>query len=426
MANEQPREPTNATTNGRARQIKIGAVILLVLLIAVGIYWWFFLRNYVSTDDAYAKADSAMISSRIHGTVIKVFVHDNYAVLTGQPLVELDPTDYKVAVDRAKAALDEVTAELKSAEILVPPVHISTSSNVVAAEASLSAAIDAVTQTRHTIVQLQESRAAAAAELVLAARDRKRFAALSATGAGTVRREQQAQTAYDTAKARVNAVDAQIAAQKSALAAATQQVARLRAQLRVVESKRSDVAVQLHKVEALKAKRDLWKADLEAAKLHLSYCMIAAPIDGYVAEKSVQVGDRIQPGQALMAVVPLKEIYVDANYKETDLTDVHVGQPATITADIYPGHTYYGKVAGILAGTGAAFSLIPPENATGNWIKVVQRIPVRILLDKPPSPKYPLRVGASLEVYINIKNKSGPLLLHPTWTEATSKTPREP
>jgi membrane fusion protein (multidrug efflux system) len=127
-----------------------------------------------------------------------------------------------------------------------------------------------------------------------------------------------------------------------------------------------------------------------------------------------------------MAVVPLKEIYVDANYKETDLTDVHVGQPATITADIYPGHTYYGKVAGILAGTGAAFSLIPPENATGNWIKVVQRIPVRILLDKPPSPKYPLRVGASLEVSINIKNKSGPLLLHPTWTEATSKTPREP
>ena len=426
MANEQPTEHQNARMGGRARQIKIGALVLLVLVLAVGFYWWFFIRNYVSTDDAYAKADSAMISSRIPGTVVKVSVHNDYAVRTGQPLIELDPTDYKVAVDKAQASLDQVSAELKGAEILVPPVNVQTSSNVTAAQATLGAAMDAVTQTRHTIDQLKESRSAAAAQLSLAARDRQRFAALSARGAGTKRRQEQAQTEYDTAKARVSGLNAQIAAQKSALAAASQQVARLRAQLQGVKSRRSDVTVQFHKVEALRAHRNRLKAELEEARLQLSYCKIAAPIDGYVAEKNVQVGDRIQPGQALMAVVPLKKIYVEANFKETQLTDVRIGQPATIDADIYPDHTYSGKIVGIRAGTGAAFSLIPPENATGNWIKVVQRIPVRIEFEKPPPPEYPLRVGTSLKVSINVKNKKGPLLLHSTWTEALSKSPRKP
>ena len=426
MANEQQSEPRNAKMGGRARNIRIGIVVLIVLLIAVGLYWWFFIRNYESTDDAYARADSAMISSRVPGTVIKVAVDNDYAVRTGQPLVELDPTDYKVALDKAQASLDQVEAELKGAEILVPPVDVQTSSNVEAAQAAIGAAMDEVTQTRHSIDQLKESRAAAAAQLSLAARDRQRFAALSAKGAGTIRRQEEAQTQYDTAKARVSGLDAQIAAQKSALAAASQQVTRLRAQLLGVKSKRSDVVVQLHKVEALKSQPRQVEGRTRSGQAQLSYCMIAAPIDGYVAEKSVQVGDRIQPGQAIMAVVPLKKIYVEANFKETELTDVRIGQPATIEADIYPDHTYTGKVVGIRAGTGAAFSLIPPENATGNWIKVVQRIPVKIEFDKPPPPEYPLRVGASLEVSVNVTNKKGPLLVHPTWTEASSKSPRKP
>ncbi|MGC8495575.1 MAG: HlyD family secretion protein, partial [Syntrophobacteraceae bacterium] len=217
MANEQPTEPTNSKMGGRARQIRIGASVLLVLVIGVSLYWWFFIRNYVSTDDAYAKADSAMISSRIPGTVIKVSVHNDYSVRTGQPLLELDPTDYKVAVDKAKAALDQVTAELKAAEIMVPPVGVQTSSNVAAAQAALSGAMDTVTQTSHSIDQLKESRAAAAAQLALAARDRQRFAALSQKGAGTQRRQEQAQTEYEMAKARVSGIDAQIAAAKASL-----------------------------------------------------------------------------------------------------------------------------------------------------------------------------------------------------------------
>ncbi|MGA2025502.1 MAG: HlyD family secretion protein [Syntrophobacteraceae bacterium] len=414
MENEKPTESVSPKNNGGPRRIKIGGFIVLVVAVVASIYWWVFERNYVSTDDAYARADSAMISARIPGTILKLFVDNDYAVQAAQPLIELDSADYKVAFDKAKAALEGDEADLKAAEIMVPPVNIQTSSQIEAAEAVLKAAQDTETQTRHNIEQLRNSRAAATADFVQAERDYKRFDSLSASGAGTQRQREQAQTSYDKAKAQLRAVDSQIAALESALAASSQQVARARAQLQTARSERANVDVQLHKVEALKAKRDRSMADLEAARLNLSYCMIAAPMEGYIAQRNIQVGDRIEPGQALMAVVPLSKIYIEANFKETQLTNVRVGQPATVSADIYPGYPYTGKVSGIRAGTGAAFSLIPPENATGNWIKVVQRVPVRIELDKPPPPDHPLRVGASLDVTVNVADRSGSHLLQNT------------
>ncbi len=426
MANERQTESDPPKNDSGARRIKIGGFIFLVVAVVASIYWWIFMRHYVSTDDAYARADSAMVSARIPGTILKVFVDNDFAVQTGQPLIELDSADYKVAVDKAKAALDVDEAELKSAEIMVPPVNIQTSSKVEAAEAALKAAQDAEAQTRHNVQQLRDTRAAAAADLAQAERDYKRFEALSASGAGTQRQREQAQTTYDRAKPQLRAVDSQIAALESALAAASQQVNRARAQLQTARSELSNVDVQLHTVEALKAKRDKSMADLEAARLNLSYCVIAASIEGYIAQKNIQVGDRIQPGQALMAVVPLSKIYGEANFKETQLTNVRIGQPASISADIYPGYAYTGKVVGIRAGTGAAFSLIPPENATGNWIKVVQRIPVRIELDKPPPPDRPLRVGASLDVTINVADRSGSYLLQPPPAQALSSTSQKP
>ncbi len=422
MSSGLPSESEPPKSNGSARRIKIAGFIVLVVAIVAGVYWWIFVRNYVSTDDAYARADSAMVSARVPGTVLKVFVDNDFAVQTGQPLIELDSADYKVAVDKARASLDEAEADLKSAQIMVPPVNVQTSSHVEAAEATLRAARDTENQTRHTVEQLRNGRAASAADLAQAERDYKRFETLSASGAGTQRQTEQAQTAYDKAKPQLRAVDAQIAASESALAAASQQVARAAAQLQTARSELANVDVQIHKAEALQGKRDKARADLEAARLNLSYCMIAAPIDGYIAQKNIQVGDRIQPGQALMAVVPLSKIYVEANFKETQLTDVRIGQPVSISAEIYPGYQYIGKVTGIRAGTGAAFSLIPPENATGNWIKVVQRIPVRIELDKPPPPDHPLRVGASLEVTIDVAERSGLHLLQTTPDQALSAT----
>ena len=421
MANEETTEQELPNNSTKARRIKIGACIFLVLAVLATIYWWVFKRNYVTTDDAYARADSAMVSSRVPGTILSVLVDNDFAVETGQPLLELDPADYKVAVNRAKAALDENEADLKAAEVLVPPVNIQTSSRVEAAEAALKAAQDSESQTRHNLEQLKDNRAAAAADCVQTERDYKRFETLSVSGAGTQRRSEEAQTANDKAKAQLRGADAQIAALQSAVSVSVQQVAHARAQLETARSERSNVDVQLHKVESLKAKRDKSMAELEAARLNLSYCVIAAPLEGFIAQKSIQVGDRVQPGQALMAVVPLGRIYVEANFKETQLTNVRIGQPAAISADIYPGYYYKGKVAGIRAGTGAAFSLIPPENATGNWIKIVQRIPVRIELDQPPPPDHPLRVGASLDVSINIADRSGPYLLQSTPGQAPTQ-----
>jgi membrane fusion protein (multidrug efflux system) len=411
MPNDEPREQERSNNKARTRHIKTGGLILLVTAVVAGVYWWVFMRNYVTTDDAYAKADSAMVSARIPGTVLKVFVDNDFAVSPGQPLIELDPADYKTAFDKAKAALDEDEAQLQAAEIMVPPVNVQTSSQIESAEASLKAAMDTESQTRHNIQQMRDNREAAVAESNQSERDCKRFDALSAAGAGTQRQREQAQTACDKARAQLRAVDAQIAALESALAAASQQVNRARAQLQTAKSERANVDVQIHKVEALRAKRDKSKAEFEQARLNLSYCAINVPIEGYIANKNIQVGDRIQPGQALMAVVPLGQVYVEANFKETQLTDVRIGQPASISADIYPGHLYTGRVTGIRAGTGAAFSLIPPENATGNWIKIVQRIPVRIELDQPPLEDHPLRVGASLEVTITVADKSGSRLL---------------
>jgi membrane fusion protein, multidrug efflux system len=430
MANEQqtipelPDEPPDSRV--KTRRIKAAALILLIVGVSAFLYWWIFKRNFVSTDDAYARADSAMISSRVSGTILLIHVDNDFNVATGQTLIELDPADFQVAVDRARAALDQDEADLRAAEIGVPPVDIQTSSQVQAAEATLKAAQDTEQQTRHTIDQLKNTRAATAADLSQAERDYKRFENLFTAGAGTARQNEQTRTAYERTKAQLNAIDAQIAALESALSASAQQVSRARAQLQSTRSERSNVEVQHQKVESLKAKRDRSKAELEAAKLNLSYCTIAAPIPGYVAQKAIQIGDRVQPGQALMAVVPLQKVYVEANFKETQLTGVRIGQPVSISADIYPGFEYRGKVVGIRAGTGAAFSLIPPENATGNWIKVVQRIPVRIELDEPPPANHPLRVGASLEVTVNISDRSGPQLIAEKPAQVSSQSSGKP
>ncbi len=410
MANEDKIDPRSTHTGANRHRVKIGVAVILILTVAIIIYWWVFVRNYESTDDAYARADNAIVSVRVSGNVLKLFVDNDFAVQVGQPLFDLDPADYEVAVDKAQAALDADEAILKGAEIMVPPVNVQTSSQVRSEEAMLKAAQDTESQTRHNLQQIRDTRDAAAAEFSQAERDYKRFESLSAAGAGTERQSEQARTAYDKAKAQLKAVDAQIASLESALSAATQQVNRARAQLQSAVSGQSNVEVQLHRVEELRAKRDKSKADLDTARLNLSYCKVVAPIDGYIAQRSVQIGDRLQPGQAVMAVVPLKRIYIEANYKETQLTDVRIGQPALISADIYPGYQFKGKVFGIRAGTGAAFSLIPPENATGNWIKVVQRIPVRIELDQPPPQDHPLRVGTSMVVTISIADRSGPYL----------------
>ena len=388
---------------------------IVALVICGGIlgtaYWRLFMRNRVSTDDAYVHADSAQVGSRIEGTVVRVLVDNNDAVTVGHRLVELDPATYRIAVESTRALLEQAEADVKAAELSVPQVGIQTASRVQTAEAALKAAHDQKQESLNRLSEIESKRSAALAQFTLARRNDSRYEALFKRGSVAKEQRDQASTALKQAKADLDALDAQYAATKAVLAGAEEKINQMDAQLKAARGNLVDTDIQRYKLASLKAKRDQHKADLDAAQLHLSYCTITAPISGYVAQKWVQIGDRIQPGQALMAVVPLQDAYIEANFKETQLTHVRIGQPAKIVADIYPDHTFHGKVVGIGSGTGAAFSLLPPENATGNWIKVVQRVPVKIFLDTQSPSDRPLRIGLSLTVTIDTTDRSGPVLL---------------
>jgi membrane fusion protein (multidrug efflux system) len=384
--------------------------VALFLLLCTS-YWSLFIRDRISTDDAYVKADSAQLSSRVPGTVTRVLVENDSPVEAGQVLVELDPTDYKVAVEKARAVLAEDEAQVQGAEVAVAQIDQQTAAQVQAAQASLQAARDSEIEARHRVDELENRQLAAAADLRLTMRDFERFESLYKQGAAPERQHDQARTAFNKAKAQSGATDAQRAAARAALAAATEAVGRAGAQLDAAQSERYNVEIQRYRLASLKGKRDKSGAELEAAGLNLSYCAIPAPIAGVIAQKSIQIGDRIQPGQPLMAVVPLQKVYVEANFKETQLTNVRLGQPATICADVYPRYSYQGRVIGVRAGTGAAFSLLPPENATGNWIKVVQRVPVKIQFEAPIPPDHPLVVGMSLEVTIDTRERGGRMIM---------------
>ena len=387
--------------------------LLLICVIGIGVsfgYWLLFMRNRVSTDDAYVMADSAAVSSRVAGTISHLVAENDDRVTEGATLVELDPKDYQAELDKQRAALARIEAEIGASEVNVNLTDSQTTAQLEAAHATFQAARDREQELRHRLAELEQNRAAAEAELEHAKRNFERYANLFREGAGSEQQRDRASTAFKKASAQFEATDAQIAGARASLAAAVQEIDRAKAQRDGAKASRLRVEMERNNLAALKARRRETLAQLQMAELNVSYCTIKAPISGYVAQRKIQVGDRIEPGQTLLNVVPLKEVYVEANFKETQLEDVRIGQRAEIKADIYPGHAYEGKVAGIRAGTGAAFSLLPPENATGNWVKVVQRIPVRIELVAPPLPEYPLRVGASLDVTIVTADRSGPML----------------
>jgi len=384
--------------------LRPGAILVVVLAgILACAYWWFYLHGRVATDDAYVKAHSASISSRIWGTVIQVLVDNNDRVREGQVLVLVDPDDYQTAIDGALAILNRREADVKRAEINVDLLDSQTASQVKAAQAQLERAREEEKNGRHQIEQAEERKRVSQADLAYARDEYQRQEEL-------YRKRAISQQAYDdalkkvrVAEADVKAAVAEIEGLRASLLASQEQVNQAEAGLEIAQSGRKEVQMERHTLESLRAQRDEARSSLEQARLNLSYCTIKAPLGGAIAQRDVQVGDRIQPGVPIMSVVPLERIYGEANFKETDLTHMRPGQPARIKADIYPDRIFSGKVSGIGAGTGAAFSVLPPQNATGNWIKVVQRVPVTIDLDRPLPPEYPLRVGLSLTVTVDTR-----------------------
>lgn len=367
----------------RSAKKKWLVALLLLIGLPVGGYYgfaaWEYAATYVSTDNAYVQADMAQITPRVHGTVIDVLVHENWWVKPGQALVRLDTRDYEVRLAEAKAALTqarESVDQLFAAVAVADERRRATQSQIQSAQAEV-----AVTQ----------------AEFHQAELDLQRATQLSEEQIISIQRFDQAKTQYDAARSRLHAKQQQLEEAKKNETTRMRETDLARAALgNTVAGERSEHSL-VKQAEAV----------VHEAELNLSYCTLVAPMEGMVSRKAIEVGQRVQPGQALMALLPLHKVYIEANYKETQLTHVRVGQPVEIRADVYPDHVYHGTVESLSGGTGAAFSLLPPENATGNWVKVVQRLPVKITLSEPPPPDLPLRVGLSVEAAIDISNHDG-------------------
>jgi membrane fusion protein (multidrug efflux system) len=392
------------------RGLMIGAVVLVA--IAVGLFLYF--NNRESTDDAQVDGHITPIASKIYGRVAEVLVTDNQAVKAGQVLVRLDPADYQAALDQAKAALALAESEAQSAGVDVPRTSETVHSGSSSADAQLAGTQADFLRAQATYEQAQTADLAVAeaniarshANAQLAKADLDRYGPLLEKG--EISKQQ-----YDAAKANADATASALTADEQRLAQAKRNIDITHAQLgaaqaRVEEAKagvesahanRKSVDMRSADAQAKLASVDRARASLEAAQLNFSYCNIVAPVDGVATHKSVEPGQIVQAGQGLLVVVPLQDVWVTANYKETQLRDMKPGQKAYIKSDTY-GKTFTGHVDSIAGATGAVLSLLPPENATGNYVKVVQRIPVKIVLDPIPPDVAILRPGMNVEATV--------------------------
>jgi membrane fusion protein (multidrug efflux system) len=392
------------------RSLMLGAVVLVA--IAIGLLLYF--HNRESTDDAQVDGHITPIASKIYGRVASVLVDDNQPVKAGQVIVQIDAADYQAAVDQAKAALALAEDEARSAGVDVPRTSETVASGTSTADAQLAGAHADLMRAQATYDEAQTADLAVAeaniarsrANAQLAKADLDRYRPLMEKG--EISKQQ-----YDAAKANADATASALAADEQRLAQAKRNIDITHAQLeaanaRVEEAKagvssananRKSVAMRSADAQGKLASVDRARASLEAAKLNLSYCNIVAPVDGVATHKSVEPGQIVQAGQGLLVVVPLQNDWVTANYKETQLRNMKAGQTAYIKSDTY-GKTFTGHVDSIAGATGAVLSLLPPENATGNYVKVVQRIPVKIVLDPISSDVAILRPGMNVEATV--------------------------
>src|SRR6266852_1019076 len=384
----------------RRRYLLLAIVVVVLAFTGYGGYLLYYWHHHISTDDAYITARIAPMSARIPGIVVEVRVNDNQDVKADQVLVRLDPRDFEVAVAQARAAVASAKGDLETAVAGVPLTDESTRSLVQQADAALGATQYGSEMARHDLderrgmVQAKQAAVAAADAAVRAAQadyerskgDRDRMASL-------VKAHLVAQQEWEHADATFKTAEAVLDAARKRLDQARGEVGQAEASLR---TQQAAIGQSVSRV-------DESRASLQHAELNLVYCTIRAPMPGRVSRKSVEMGQVVSPGQSLLAVVDLDDVWVVANYKETELTHVRPGQRATVTVDTYPGKTFKARVDSIQAGSGAVFSLLPPENATGNFVKVVQRVPVKLVFERGENAQHLLVPGMSAVPIIAIR-----------------------
>ncbi|BEP43368.1 efflux RND transporter periplasmic adaptor subunit [Variovorax sp. V15] len=371
--------PEAPAGNGkRRRALTALAAVVIVAGGGWGLYEWLVASHYEDTDNAYVSGNVIQITPQIGGTVMAINADDTDFVKAGQPLVQLDPADAKVALEQAEAALAQAVRQVRT---------------LYANNGSLAAQ---VTLRQADIVKAQS-------DIAKAQDDLQRRRALSGNGAVSKEELNHAETQLDTAKSQLAAAQAGVVAAKEALVSN--------------QSLTEGTSVAQHPSVLAAA------AKVREAYLATQRVAMPAPVDGYVAKRTVQLGQRVAAGTPMMSIVPLNQLWVDANFKEVQLRNIRIDQPVKLTADVYGKKVEYtGKVAGLGVGTGSAFALLPAQNATGNWIKVVQRVPVRIALDPEQLKANPLRIGLSMDAEVDISQKGGKMLADAPRATALAQT----
>ena len=374
---------------------RIAIIIGVVVLLLVAFFVYRYVSSYESTDDAQVDGHINSISARISGHVVKLNVLDNQYVQAGTVLVEIDPADYQVAYERAKADFEDAQAAAAAAGVNVPITSVSTTSQMSSSEADVASARAGIAAARQQFAAAKAQLDQAEANNVKAQNDLGRYKQL-------VDKQEISQQQYDQAVAAAAASAAAVQAARALADAAQSQVteaqgklAQAEANWRNAQTAPKQMQVIRSRAASAEAEAQRKKADLDQAQLNLQYTKIVAPVAGVVSDRTVEVGQNVAPGQELMKIIPLNDVWITANFKETQLRDMKVGQPVTLEVDAN-GRKYRGKVDSIAGASGARFSLLPPENATGNYVKVVQRIPVKIVLDPGENKDQSLRPGMSV------------------------------
>lgn len=373
-----PAAMQSVNASRRQRFLTILLVVVLIIAALAATYYLMYVRGYVSTDNAYVNGNIVQVTAQTGGTIIAVNADETNAVTAGSVLVNLDPVDAKVMLARAENALARSVREIRG---------------TFASTAGLSAFVKA----------RQADVARARAEVARASQDVERRVALASEGGVSKEELAHARSALVGAEAGLSA----------ALAGAAEAGQNLTANEARIEG--SVVATNPAVLQAA--------ADFKEAYIALKRTTVLAPVTGIVGKRAAQLGARVQPGQMLATIVPLKDVWVDANFKEAQLETLRIGQPVTLESDFYGSSVaYHGTVAGLGAGTGSAFSVLPAQNATGNWIKVVQRVPVRIALDPAELEAHPLRIGLSMATTVDTRDDSGPVVAGQSATQSRYST----
>ncbi len=393
----------------------IAAVVAVLVVIAAVV--WLLSRGHESTDDAQIDGHITQIAARVGGTIVKVAVDNNDKVGSGAVLVQIDPRDYQVALDRARAELADAAAQAAAARTGVPIAQVETRSGVSTAsggveeaEAGVNSADQQIAAAQANLVAAQARQREREATATKATRDVERLRGLVQKDEISQQQFDAAVAAADAAKANVDAAKSDVTAAQAAIAVAQQKAAQARAnaaQARANLATARTAPQQLQVTQARAAAADAHVKQMEAAlaqaELNLQYTTVKAPTAGVVSRKTVEVGQVIQAGQPLLALVALQDVWVTANFKETQLNEMRAGQRAVVEVDALGGKEFNGHIDSIAAATGAKFSLLPPENATGNYVKVVQRVPVKIVFEPGQDPNHLLRPGMSVTPTVYVK-----------------------